>query len=140
MSIRSVRWRLALGGSQEESNRPAFAHPIEEEFARILDYYHVEWRYEPRTFPLAWDDDGVVTEAFTPDFYLPQEDLYVELTTMRPKLITRKNRKLRGLQELYPEVNIKLLKRQDLRNMMIKYGLDEQAATIIGTAAQENNK
>lgn len=119
---------------------PEFAHPIEEEFARILDYYGVRWAYEPRTFPLSWDDDGNVVEAFTPDFYLLDEGLYVELTTMRPKLISKKNRKLRRLRELYPDVNVKLFKRNDLRDLMIKYGLDDQAATIVGTESQNNNR
>lgn len=128
---------MTLDQSLDDTTFPNFAHPIEEEFARILDYYGVEWQYEPRTFVLARDDQQRITEAFTPDFYLPQEDLYVELTTMRPKLITKKNRKLRRLQELYPDVNIKLFKRQELRNMMIKYGLDEQVVAIIGTDAQE---
>lgn len=120
-------------------SEPVFAHKIEEEFARILDYYGIEWIYEPRTFTLARDDEGKTSEAFSPDFYLPAEDLFVELTTMRPKLITKKNRKIRLLRELYPEVNIKLFKRQDLRNMLIKYGLDAHAASIIGTGAQGNN-
>ncbi|MCI0399345.1 MAG: hypothetical protein L0332_18170 [Chloroflexi bacterium] len=119
---------------------PTFAHPIEEEFARILDYYGIRWEYEPRAFALAWDDAGNVTEAFSPDFYLPDQELYVELTTMRPRLITRKNRKLRRLRELYPEINIKLFKRDDLRNMMLKYGLDEHAAMISGTNAQKNGR
>lgn len=76
-----------------ESNQqtpPVFVHPIEAEFARILDYYHIPWEYEPRTFALHWDDEGNITEAFSPDFYLPDSDLYVELTTLRPKLITKK--------------------------------------------------
>lgn len=117
---------------------PAFAHPIEEEFARILDYYGITWQYEPRTFPLEWDSEGNVTTAFTPDFYLPEQNLYIELTTMRPKLITKKNRKLQRLRELYPEINVKLFKRSDLRDLMIKYGLDEHAARIAGTEAQED--
>ena len=121
---------------ETQSTPPSFAHPIEEEFARILDYYGIEWEYEPRMFPLRWDDAGNVTEAFSPDFYLVQEDLFVELTTLRPKLITRKNRKLRRLKKLYPDINIKLLKRSDLRDMMIKYGMDEHASRIIGTKAQ----
>jgi hypothetical protein len=121
----------------EDLGRPVFAHDIEKEFARILDYYGIRWQYEPRSFQLSWDEEGNVTSAFTPDFYLPDEDLYVELTTMRPKLITLKNRKIRLLKELHPELNIKLFKRQDLRDMMIEYGLDEQAAAIIGTAAQD---
>lgn len=124
--------------AQSQSKPPQFVHPIEEEFARILDYYGLKWEYEPRTFPLAWDEDGNVTEAFSPDFYIPEQDLYVELTTVRPKLITRKNRKVRRLKELYPEINIKLFKRDDLRAMMIKFGRDDQAAQIMGTAAQNN--
>jgi hypothetical protein len=115
-----------------------FAHSSESLFAQILDYYGIEWQYEPNTFPLEWDDDGNIIEAFSPDFYLPQQDLYIELTTLRPHLITRKNRKLRRMQELYPEVNIKLFKRGDLRSLMVKYGLDQEAKLIDGTKAQKS--
>lgn len=125
-----------LGNSQ--SPRPAFSHPTEEAFARILNFYGIRWEYEPRTFPLRWDNDGNVTEAFTPDFFLPDQDLYIELTTVRPKLVTFKNRKMRRMEELYPEVNVKLFKRHDLREMMLKYGLDEEAAAIGGTGAQRS--
>lgn len=124
--------------NETNSNPPIFVHRIEREFARILDYYRIVWEYEPHTFALTTDDDGNVTEAFSPDFYLPQQDLYVELTTMRPKLITKKNRKIRRLQELYPHINVKLFKRSDLRDMMIKYGMDEQAMDLLGTEAQSN--
>jgi len=125
-----------LNNTESQSSSITFVHPIEAEFARILDYYGIEWEYEPHTFALEKDDDGKVTKAFSPDFYLPQQGLYVELTTMRPKLITKKNRKIRRLQELYPHINVKLFKRSDLRDMMIKYGIDEQAATLLGTDAQ----
>lgn len=117
--------------------QPVFVHPIEEAFARILDYYGVEWEYEPRTFPLEWDENGKVTVAFTPDFYLPQQDLYVELTTLRPKLTQRKNWKLKKIQELYPEINIKLFKRRELRNMMLRFGMVDEAERILGTEAQD---
>jgi hypoxanthine phosphoribosyltransferase len=106
-------------------DRPAFAHPVEAEFARILDFYGIPWQYEPRTFVLNRDKDGKVTEAFAPDFYLPDQDLFVELTTMQPSQIRHKNRKLRRLAELYPDINIKLFKRGDIRNLLIKYGLDQ---------------
>lgn len=117
--------------------QPVFVHPIEEAFARILDYYGVEWEYEPRTFPLEWDENGKVTVAFTPDFYLPQQDLYVELTTLRPKLTQRKNWKLKKIQELYPGINIKLFKRRELRNMMLRFGMVDEAERILGTEAQD---
>lgn len=118
-------------------SRPTFSHPAEEAFATILDYYGVDWEYEPRLFPLAWDERGNVIEAFSPDFYLPQQDLYIELTTLRPKLSTKKNRKLRRMKELYPEVNIKLFKRKEMRDLLVKFGLYDQAAKIVGSEAQE---
>jgi len=103
------------------SDEPLFAHPSEREFARILDFYRIAWRYEPYSFVLR-EHDGQVAEMFTPDFYLPDLDLYVELTTLRQRLVTRKNRKLRRLQERYPEVNIRLLYKRDYYELLAKYG------------------
>lgn len=103
-----------------------FSHPAEEAFAQVLDFYHERWEYEPTTFPLEWDETGRVTTAFSPDFYLVDEDLYVELTTMRQRLVTQKNRKLRLLSELYPSVKCKLIYRRDVANLAIKYGLFDE--------------
>lgn len=117
--------------------RVEFSHPAEATFAKVLDFYGVEWEYEPRSFALEWDREGNITKAFTPDFYLPEQDLYIELTTLRPKLSTKKNRKLRKMNELYPEINIKLFKRREMRALMVKYGLEKEAKNIQGTEAQE---
>ena len=119
---------------------PQFAHPAEEAFASILDFYGIQWEYEPRTFPLEWDEAGNVTEAFTPDFYLPEQDLYVELTTLRPRLSTHKNRKMRRINELYPDINIKLYKRREMRDLMVKFGLLQEAQKIRGTEAQGRDR
>ncbi len=127
---------MSVSTETEINSPPKFSHPTEEAFARILDFYGIRWVYEPRTFPIEWDKDGNVTEAFSPDFYLPEQDLYIELTTLRPKLAGYKNRRLRRMSELYPDVNIKLFKRKDLRNLMIKFGLDQEASQISGTGAQ----
>ncbi len=104
----------------------SFAHPSEAEFARILDFYRITWQYEPHTFTLRWHDDGSPAERFTPDFYLPELDLYVELTTLKQSLVTRKNRKMRRLKELYPDIKIKLLYGRDYRSLLFKYGLKPQ--------------
>jgi hypothetical protein len=125
---------LSLSSNTKKAD---FSHPSEEAFARILDYYGIEWAYEPRTFPLEWDENKQVVEAFAPDFYLPQQDLYIELTTLRPQLSSHKNRKIRRLKELYPEVNIKLFKRREMHTLMVKYGLDSEAERIQGSQAQE---
>ncbi|HET7590093.1 MAG TPA: hypothetical protein VFK14_07925 [Solirubrobacterales bacterium] len=93
------------------------------EYAKILDYHGVPWLYEPRTFVLEQDEDGRVLEAFTPDFYLPEQDLFVEVTVMKQSLVTRKNRKLRKLRQLYPEVRVKLFYKRDLERLAQRYGL-----------------
>ncbi len=100
---------------------PRFANDSEAELARILTFYHIEWRYEPRAFPIEWNEAGEATSFFTPDFYLPQHDLYIELTTLRQPLVTRKNRKIRRLRELYPEVNLKVLYAADYRKLIQKF-------------------
>ena len=96
---------------------PRFANEVELECAKMLDFYGVPWEYEPRTFVLERDDEGRVTRAFTPDFYLPDQDLYVEVTVMRQALVTRKNRKLRELKRLYPDVKVKLFYRRDIERL-----------------------
>ena len=108
-------------------------HPSEREFANLLDYYQIKYLYEPRSFPLRWDGNRVV-EMHTPDFYLPEYDQYFELTTMKQNLVTQKNRKLRHVREMYPEVNIQLLYRRDLMRLMGKYGFGPLGdASVEGT-------
>jgi hypoxanthine phosphoribosyltransferase len=102
-------------------SRVEFAHPSEQEFARFLDYYRIRWQYEPVSFPIAWEGSRVA-EMFTPDFYLPEHDLYIELTTMKQSLVTPKNRKLRLLRELYPELSVRLLYRRDYQQLLAKAG------------------
>ena len=106
-------------------SRPAvpapFAHQAEADFAELLNFYRIPWLYEPTSFAIEWQGDQVA-EMFTPDFYLPDQDLYVELTTMKQSLVTKKNRKVRRLRELYPEVNIKLLYRRDYQQLVAQYG------------------
>ena len=102
-----------------------FSNESERAFARLLDFYRLSWQYEPRSFDLAWDQDGRVTERFTPDFYIPDLDLYVEVTRMKQSLVTRKHRKLRRVRELYPDVQVKLLNDRDFRELFAKYDLPE---------------
>jgi hypothetical protein len=103
-----------------------FAHQSEEMFANLLDFYRIAWEYEPRSFPVQYAADGTVLESFTPDFYLPEVDLYVELTTMKQSLVTRKNRKVRLLRQLYPHLNIQVYYLKDFENLIFKYGLAER--------------
>ncbi len=125
-----VRLKLSQYGIQAPGKaslkKAQFMHPSEEIFANLLDFYRVAWEYEPRSFPIQWDKDGRVLEAFTPDFYLPEFDLYVELTTMKQSLVTKKNRKLKLLRAIYPQVNVQIFYQKDLENLVFKYGLAER--------------
>jgi cytidylate kinase len=118
--IRLVRAVTSLTLDKTES-LGQFAHPSELIFARLLDFYKIRWAYEPRTFPLRHDENGNIVEAFSPDFYLPDSDLYVELTTMKQSLVTKKNRKVRLLKELYPDIQIHLIYQKDFEDLIFKY-------------------
>jgi hypoxanthine phosphoribosyltransferase len=106
------------------SEKPRFQNDVEVECAKLLDYYRVPWEYEPRTFILEQAEDGTIIEAFRPDFYLPEQDLYLEVTVMKQSLVTRKNRKLRKLRELYPDVKVKLFYKRDIQRLAERYRLD----------------
>lgn len=110
-----------------------FAHPAEAEFAAFLDFFRIRWRYEPKSFPLRWRD-GRIAEMFTPDFYLPEQDLFVELTTMRQALVTRKHRKVRRLHELYPNVNVVLMHRKAFHELLARFGYGAVEITSLSEA------
>jgi hypothetical protein len=129
-----MRLKLARYGIVPTGNltlrQKMFAHQSEEMFANLLDFYRIAWEYEPRSFPVQYAQDGAVLESFTPDFYLPEFDLYVELTTMKQSLVTRKNRKVRLLRELYPRLNIQVFYQKDFENLIFKYGLAQRTAQV----------
>jgi len=116
--------------------RRGFSHASEAELARILDFYQVRWEYEPDTFPIRWTLDGEVAESFAPDFHLPDLDLYVELTTLKQSLVRKKNRKLRRLHELYPDIRIKLFYARDFRQLLLKFGRLPLADELSGATGQ----
>jgi len=114
-----------------------FAHNSERQFAKLLDFYSIAWDYEPRTFALEWDRDGRPSQAFTPDFYLPAYDIYIEITTLNQKLVTKKNRKARRLRELHPDVQIRVLYQRDYLHLLVKYGLEPPSQLAGADAAGE---
>ncbi len=117
-------------GLRDPWRKTRFAHPAEAEFAHVLDFYRIPWQYEPRQFILDRHPDGSVARMFSPDFYLPDFDLYAELTTQKQSLVTRKNAKLRRLRELYPDVNIRLFYRKDLQRFLARFGIEVASQTV----------
>ena len=116
-----------------------FAHNSERQFAKLLDFYGIEWTYEPRTFTLERDHDGRPAQAFSPDFYLPAYDLYIEITTLNQKLVTKKNRKVRRLRERYPEVRCKIFYQRDYLSLLVKYGLESPGSVPPGVELEPTN-
>ena len=110
-----------------KSHNDRFAHASERQFARLLEFYEIGWAYEPRSFDIEWDAEGSVTQRFTPDFYLPEFDLYIEITTLNQKLVTKKNRKVRLLRERYPEIRCKIFYQRDYLSLVTKYELEDES-------------
>lgn len=107
-----------------------FAHNSERQFAKLLDFYGIAWEYEPRTFDVEWDRQGHPVQAFSPDFYLPAYNLFIEITTLNQRLVTKKNRKVRRMKELYPDVSVKIFYQRDYLNLLVKYGLEEPSQLV----------
>src|SRR5256714_293907 len=141
MASPRCRWQPPKGGSRLGGppdpplphEQVRFAHNSERQFARLLDFYGIEWQYEPRTFTLERDRAGNPVQAFTPDFYLPAYDLFIEITTLNQKLVTKKNRKARRLRERYPDVNIRVLYQRDYLQLLVKYGLEPPSQLADGS-------
>jgi hypoxanthine phosphoribosyltransferase len=100
-----------------------FAHPSERLFAALLDLSGERWEYEPVEFPLEWDGGGSPVAGFRPDFYLPDRGMFIELTTADQRLVTRKNRKVRRMRQLYPEVPICIVYQRDFASLLASHGL-----------------
>lgn len=123
MEQRALRGRIAQETIDSSaqcniSDMTVLKNKSEIEFAKLLDMYHIDWVYEPKTFPVEWDAAGNVTSAFSPDFYLPKFNTYIELTTMNQKYVTAKNRKVKKLRELYPGTNIKVVYKKDFASLL----------------------
>lgn len=118
MRARIAQENMAYGTVDHQTRAPVFKNETEEEFARILDMFNIEWIYEPKTFPVEWDAEGNVTMAISPDFYLPRFNLYLELTTMDQKYVTKKNKKMRLVRELYPGTNIRIVYKKDFNELV----------------------
>ena len=115
-----------------KSDTLRFAHASERQFAKLLEFYGIEWAYEPTSFDIDFDKEGRVLQRFTPDFYLPEFDLYIEITTLNQKLVTKKNGKVRRLRERYPEVTCKIFYQRDYLSLVTKYGLEDARSPHFG--------
>lgn len=110
---------------------PSFAHPVERELARVFDEHGIAWEYEPHSFVLERNEDGSIREAFTPDFWLPDLDLYVECTVMRQRLTSRKRSKARRTSER-AGIQVQVLFRRDIAGLASRWQLSGLAEAVEG--------
>lgn len=118
---RNINKNNRSGYKYKNADNIVFAHESEKEFAKILDFYRIKWEYEPTTFPLEWDENENPLSSFTPDYFLPDQELYIELTTLNQRLVTKKNWKIRMIRKLYPDIKIKLFYKKDYNSLIFKY-------------------
>ncbi len=100
-----------------------FAHPSERAFACLLNLYGFSWTYEPVEFPLDWNERGQPVRGFRPDFYLPDRQLFIELTVLEQRLVTKKNQKVRLFRALYPEIELLVVYQRDFVALLHQHGL-----------------
>jgi hypothetical protein len=105
------------------SENAQFAHPSERVFASLLSLYGHDWVYEPIEFPLAWNSDGQPTRGFRPDFFLPEHHLFIEMTVLDQRSVTKKNQKIRQFRVLYPEVELVVVYQRDFNKLIQRHGL-----------------
>ena len=97
-----------------------YAHEYEEQFAEILETLNIEYEYEPKTFVIHSNGNGEIKKGFTPDFYLPELDLYVEVTSMHGNSCNKKNRKIVAIKEIY-DADAILLKKPKINKIFWKF-------------------
>jgi hypothetical protein len=108
---------------------PRFAHPVERELADLLDAHEIRWWYEPHTFVLERNGSGHVTRAFTPDFYLPDLDYYLECTVARRPLTRVKRRKAEATRRRYG-VMVEIAYRADFETLARRWSLRRLASAL----------
>lgn len=127
---RELNLRILTPSGQVAANAseaPVFKNQAESEFAHLLDMYNIEWKYEPKTFPIEWDAEGNVTKAFSPDFYLVKFDTYIEITAMNQKYVTEKNSKLKRMRKLYPGTNVRIVYKKDFNSLVERFNLGKDS-------------
>ena len=83
----------------------------EANIARLFNYLGIKWLYQPKTFDLK-------TQNYTPDFYLPEQKIYIEVKNFLWKYSKIRDEKFR---KLYPNINLFLLLKKDYLKLEKKY-------------------
>ena len=83
----------------------------EANIARLFNFLGIKWIHQPRTFDLG-------SQTYTPDFYLPDYDIYIEVKNFLGRYSKIRDRKFR---ELYPNTKLILLLKKDYLELERKY-------------------
>lgn len=83
----------------------------EANIARLFNYSDIKWKHQPKIFDLK-------TQTYTPDFYLPEYDMYIEVKNFLWKYSEIRDRKFR---KLYPDINLILLLKKNYLELEKEY-------------------
>jgi len=90
-------------GKRKDLGDIYFRSATEANYARYLNLAKIKWEFEPRTFYFEGVRRGNV--SYTPDFYLPNEDRWIEI---KGWLDGPSKTKLKRFKKYYPEEFAKL--------------------------------
>ena len=103
--------RGKAGIRKDISNEIYFYSRWEANIARLFNYLGIRWQHQPKIFNL-------VSQNYTPDFYLPDDDIYIEVKNFLWKYSKIRDRKFR---KLYPDIKLTLLLKKDYLELEKKY-------------------
>jgi len=83
----------------------------EANIARLFNYSGIKWTYQQKTFDLG-------SQNYTPDFYLPDGDIYIEVKNFLWRYSKTRDRKFR---KIYPGIKLTLLLKKDYLELEKKY-------------------
>lgn len=100
-------------------------HRWDRKYAQYLDSINEPYLYEPKYFDIKLDNRET---SYTPDFYIPNKDLYIEI-----KGYWRDDAKdkYNEFKKQYPNIKIELLMEKDLNNIGINLKITTEEKEII---------
>ncbi|MCB9819038.1 hypothetical protein H6788_02550 [Candidatus Nomurabacteria bacterium] len=96
----------------------------EANYARVLNLTGIKWIHQPKRFRLK-------SQYYTPDFYLPESDKYIEIKNFLSDYSLKRDKEFR---ELYPKLELELVLKEDYKK------LEEEFANVIPNWEFSNSK
>jgi len=97
-------------GKRKDLNDTFFRSSWEANVARYFNFVGIKWEFESKTFWFENIKRG--NRSYTPDFYLPEEDRYVEVKGWMDK---SSKTKLKRMAKYYPNIKIEIIAKDEYK-------------------------